>query len=330
LFLKKLFNILVSGGFYNETRKNLDLVIEKNHTQSEYFSASVGLGGDTLDGLAMWCAILLVAVLLVLSIPTSIALWNLWQSNRNFDGLILVPFMCGLILFKTRDEFSSVKPKAIKKYICILPATLAAMVVTSNCGLSRISGILLVSNLLIVFLSIFGLANRKLFVGPFILLILMIPPPQSAIDFLTVNLQRFFSIFMETVLYGFSDHFVKREGFAFWFSDLDYSMVIGPECSGLRSLLGLTIMSSFFVVFHRHKIFTAAFLLLAGVITALMLNFARVLATMQLRINKLEEYASGSWHSVLGALVFMIGCVILIRFSRFLKSADLKSRRENK
>ena len=71
-------------------------------------------------------------------------------------------------------------------------------------------------------------------------------------------------------------------------------------------------------------------MILAGVTAALVLNFLRIVATMQMRISGLEEYSVGSWHCLLVIAVFMIGCVILSRSSRFLKPVDLKDHTEKK
>jgi hypothetical protein len=68
----------------------------------------------------------------------------------------------------------------------------------------------------------------------------------------------------------------------------------------------------------------------ADVATALVLNFLRILATMQMRISGLEEYSVGSWHGFLGIAVFMTGCVVLSRLSRFLKPIDSKDYKRKK
>ena len=266
----------------------------------------------------------------MLSVPVFKGLWQLWHSDKNFDGLLLVPFFCGFILYRTKDEFARCRPKQVKWILYLLPAALGAMFVASNCNLPRIAGLLLTANLLIASFAILGYSNYRLFVGPLIFLILMIPPPQWAVDFAVVNLQRLFSEVMEIMLLSFSDSFLERYGFEFWFAGMDYPMIIAAECSGIRSLLGFVIMSSFFAVFDRHSIITAILMISAGIITALALNFLRILLTMQMRISGLEEYSVGSWHGLLGIAVFMIGCVVLSRLSRFLKPIDSKDHKEKK
>jgi len=272
----------------------------------------------------------LLLIIGLLSVPVFRGLWQLWHSDKNFDGLLLVPFFCAFILYRSKDEFVRCRPKQVKWILYLLPVSLGAMFVASNCNLPRIEGLLLAVNLLITSFGILGYSNYRLFVGPLIFLMLMVPPPQLAVDFVTINLQRFFSTIMEAMLSGFSGLFLERHGFEFWFAGMDYPMIIAPECSGIRSLLGFVIMSSFFAVFDRHSIITAILMISAGVITALALNFLRIFTTMQLRVSGLEEYSVGFWHGLLGMVVFMIGCLVLGRLSRFLKPIDLKDHKEEK
>jgi exosortase len=272
----------------------------------------------------------LPAALLAVSIPAFTGLWRLWHCSRNFDGMILVPFMCGFILFKNRNKFASSVFKPIKNVLYLLPATTGAMLAAWAYDLPRISGLFLVFNLLAASLGIFGYSNWKLSAVPLIFLLLMIPPPQEAVDFVTVNLQRLFSTIMEFVFSGFSDSFLERRGFEFWFDSIGYPMVIVPECSGIRSLLGFVIMSSFFAVLDRHSIAAAILMITTGAATALVLNFLRIFVTMQMGLGGLEQYTVGSWHGFLGIAVFAVGCVTLSRISRFLKPLNQQNQKEDR
>jgi exosortase len=238
--------------------------------------------------------------------------------------------MCGLIFYKSKDEFALCRPKHVKPLLYLLPISLGVMLVAWTYGFLRTAGMLLAANLLIATFGFLGFSNYRLFVGPLLFLILMVPPPQSFVNFLTLNLQKLLSTVMEMVLLSFSGLFLERHGFEFWFSGMDHPMIIAPECSGIRSLLGFVIMSSFFAIFDRHSIAGGILIILAGTATALTLNFLRILVTMQLRLNGLAEYSVGFWHGLLGIVVFAIGCLILSRFSRFLKPLNQQNHRENK
>ena len=283
------------------------------------------------NSVTAWHYFVPLAVIMGLSaVPVLSGLWGLWHSDKNFDGLLLVPFMCGLIFYKSKEDFTQCNPKQVKHILYLLPISLGAMLVASTYGFPRIAGLLLAVNLLIASLGFFGFSNYRLFAGPLLFLMLMVPPPRWTVDFVTVNLQEFFSAIMEAILFGFSNLFLERHGFEFWFTGMDYPMIIAPECSGIRSLLGFVIMSSFYAVFDRHSIAGAILLIAAGATTAIVLNFLRIFATMQLRLNGLAEYSVGFWHGLLGIVVFAIGCLTLSRFSRFLKPLNLQNHKEDK
>jgi len=101
--------------------------MEKSYTQSVCSSASA-MSGNGANSLIVWRKVWLpAAALLTVSIPAFTGLWRLWHCGRNFEGLMIVPVMCGFILFKSRNEFASSVFKPIKKVLYILPATTGAM-----------------------------------------------------------------------------------------------------------------------------------------------------------------------------------------------------------
>jgi len=257
-------------------------------------------------------------------------LWCLWHSDTNFEGLMLVPVMCGLIFYKSREDFALCTPIPTKRALYVLPVVLGIMFITSNYGYPRIAGLLLVVNLLIASFGILGYSNYRLFAGPLIFLMLMVPPPLFVIDFITVNLQGLFSQMVEAIFLCCSDSYGGRYGCVFWFTELDHPLIIAPECSGIRSLLGFIIVSSLLAVFDRHSIVTTILMISAGVATALVLNFLRILATMQMRLSGLEEYSVGFWHGLLGIAVFMIGCLALNKLSKFSTPIAPKNHKEKK
>ena len=278
--------------------------------------------------LSLWPGIFFLStVLCMLSIPTFCGLWKLWNSDKNFEGLMLVPCMFALILFKSKDELFSVEGKSIRMLLYIFPVTSSIMLIFSMNGYIRPAGLLFVINTAILFFTVYGFKAKKLLSGPLLFLMLMVPLPHNTIDFLTVNLQRFFSFVMEMFLSVFSSSFVERDEFAFWFDGLDYPMIVSPGCSGMRSLWGFAVMSLFFAVFNRHKLSMTVLIFVMGVIVALFLNFARIMVTMQFALHGFEDYSVGRWHGLLGIAVFIAGSATLSKFSRTLRAIEAGKKR---
>jgi len=160
---------------------------------------------------------------------------------------------------------------------------------------------------------------RKVLWGPFLFLVLMIPPSDVIMKFMTLFMQRLFALLVEGLMSVLSSGYVEREGFTFWFSG--YSLPIGilPECSGLRSLIGLFIVATFFALWHRLNY--RHFLILAnlGIVLALGLNLLRIIITIELRLHGYKDLSVNQWHGYLGILVFLVGFLILGRSSAFLQ-----------
>jgi hypothetical protein len=120
------------------------------------------------------CFAVLAVIIGLLAFPVLKELWHLWHSgDKNFDGLLLVPFIYALIFYRSKDEFTQCSPKYVKWLLYLLPAILGVMFVVSNYDLPRIAGLLLAVNLLVAFFGIFGYSNYRLFVGPLIFLMLI-------------------------------------------------------------------------------------------------------------------------------------------------------------
>ena len=279
--------------------------------------------------LSLWPGIFFLStVLCMLSIPTFCGLWKLWNSDKNFEGLMLVPCMFALILFKSKDELFSVEGKSIRMLLYIFPVTSSIMLIFSMNGYIRPAGLLFVINTAILFFTVYGFKAKKLLSGPLLFLMLMVPLPHNTIDFLTVNLQRFFSFVMEMLLSVLSISFLRRDGFVFWFEGLDNPMIVTDQCSGFSSLWGFVIISLFFAVIGRYKLPKTLMLLITGIIIALALNLARIMITVKLRLCAPGDYSVGRWHSLLGMAVFLIGCVVLSSLSKFLKPVCLAGKKE--
>lgn len=303
--------------------------------QKEGGSMSVSLARNRLDNKiadpltgangskSAWCLLVVLVVLLcVLAVPVFSALWRLWNADKNFTGLMLVPCMCGFILLRHRNNLAAIMPASVWRVLYILPVLLAGMVTLSLYGYIRLSALLFILNMLIISFGVLGPAAGKVLLGPLLFLALMVPPAQHCVDFLTVTLQNMFSFAMGLSLPLLTDRLAEHSGFTFWFVGMDYPMVIAPECSGIRSLLGLLVVSSFFITLDKHKLRAALILLIAGVTLALSLNLVRIMVTMQLRLNGLADYSLGAWHGNLGKVVFVLGYLVLSRLSRSLKRAD--------
>lgn len=265
--------------------------------------------------------LLLAVVFILLSVPVFANLCTLWSSDKNFDGLMLVPILCGIALLKSRQNLGQISLRMSKSALCILPATLV-MMAASYYDYTRIAGIIFIANLVIISFGIVKIENIRLMVPLFLFLLLMIPLPQMMVDIITNFLQHILSLAAEAVLTIFCRGFIGRDGFVFRFADINHPMFIAPECSGFRSLVGFTIISSFLSIIDRHKFSDSILLIIIGTATAIVLNLLRIITTMALKINGFDRFTEDSWHGLLGILVFAVGCMILSKTSKCMRMLE--------
>lgn len=278
------------------------------------------------SGQTLWlCTFLLTC----LAMPVWIGLWGLWHSNKLYEGLSLVPIVFGLILYRNKEELVPDAFGQSKWILAILPITLTIMFLCSENDQPHVAGVFLVVNYFVLFLGILGCSKWRSFIGPILFLILMIPLPQYVADYATLALRAFFSRIFESIFITFYESYSGRHGFEFWFTNLPRPLIIAPECSGVRSLLGFIVMSLFFVVLDRHSFIATSLIIITGVTTALILNFLRILVTMQLRLHGFQEYSIGFWHGLLGIAVFVIGVLVITKLSSWI-SIPASNEKESK
>lgn len=279
-----------------------------------------GLSSQKSFGLFFTAAeLLLSAFFVLLSVPVFVNLYKLWSSDKNFDGLILVPILCVIVLLKSRQKLGHISLQISKSGLCIFPAALVMMAAASYCNYTRVAGLIFIANLAIISFGILKIENIKLMVPLLLFLILMIPLPQMMVDMITNFLQNILSLATEAILTIFSQGFIERKGFIFCFANLDHQMFIAPECSGFRSLVGLTVISSFLAIVDRLKCSSAVLLIIIGTATAITLNLFRIITTITLKINGFERFTEDSLHGLLGILVFVAGCMILSKASKCIR-----------
>ena len=258
-----------------------------------------------------------VALVITSATPVLIGWYEPCSSSEDIQGLVLVPFLVGVVLYKFRGDFTRVEVTICK------PAGFAAAIAFGLMHWANYAGYVRFACLLLVTLGLLclgwlGTRAANLFCGPLCLLACMIPPPDWIIDFVTWALQHLQSNVLDLLLPLMARDYV-RDGFAFLFEGINRTLTVGKECSGIRSLLGIIVMAVSFSVFDRATLWKAVLFVVSACGIAICLNFVRVVVAVQLRINSHEEYAVGAWHGYQDIAVFFIGVMFLNKLSAVFK-----------
>lgn len=269
-----------------------------------------------------------IGAVVVCGLPILRGLWSLWNSCEDFKGFLLIPVLSALVLFKSKRNFAIIAYEPNKKYFLMLLPTIGLMLSACNADYLRLAVLLLIVNIFLVFLGILGYEAGKMFLKHFLFLVLMIPPHQRFLDLVIPELQHLFSAVLATLESLFSGRYIGRDKFDVWFDNQNLLFTIAPECSGIRSLYGFVIISCFMVLRDGHKLSGMLVMIISGIFVALMLNLVRIIITVELRSHGLQEYSVGRWHGWLGIVIFVLGYLVLSKYSRYSHMTTARSERE--
>ena len=260
-----------------------------------------------------------LAAILLMAIPILDGLFARLWSDETFKGLSLVPLMAISLLYRKRNEFSK---EAISHSIPLYYASAGAAVLmlwVFFAGSVRLAGYLFVISLILLFFGSLGKKMGRACLGPLVFMSLMVPPYNGLANEVTLMLQHIFSFTVDLLAPLFSSDYIGREEFVFWFMNYDIPIVIAPECSGIRSLLGMLIIGLYLVIMDHLPLGKTTVMILTSIAVALTFNLIRIIATIELRLCGLETFARGRWHGLFGIGIFLLGFVILDKLSKRLR-----------
>jgi len=284
----------------------------------EAIESSPSTGKSVSPWLMFWFGGLLV---MLAGVPVWVGLWRLWFSNEVFNGLVLVPILACIVLLARRKQLAKVDARPVPTVCYAIHATLVLMLSASFAGQARLAGILLVVCLGLLGLRCLGKEIGRMLLVPYLFMLLMIPPHDHIVDSVTLALQKAMTLLANGWFAIFSERLIGSDGSDFYFAQYDGLLEIGPECSGVRSLLGMIVAALFFAAKDRLSFLKTVFLTVGAMGVALSFNFIRVLVTMQLHLDGWKEYASGGWHGLFGMFVFVMGIATIQVLCNHLSSA---------
>lgn len=260
-----------------------------------------------------------LAAILLMAIPILDGLFALWWSDETFNGLSLVPLMAISLLYRKRNEFNK---KAISRFMplyCASAGVAVLMLWVFFAGSVRLAGYLFVISLILLFFGSLGKKMGRACLGPLVFMSLMVPPYNGLANEVTLMLQHIFSFTVDLLAPLLSSDYIGREGFILLFMNYDRPIIIAPECSGIRSLLGMLIIGLYLVIMDHLPLGKTTVMILTSIAVALTFNLIRIIATIELRLCGLKTFAEGRWHGLFGAGICLLGFVILDKLSKWLR-----------
>jgi exosortase len=234
-------------------------------------------------------------------------LWSWFNHSNNSHG-VLVPFITLYFIWQKRKDLRSAEISSSWWGMLILAVTLGFYLLGYLGGIALVMRLSLVSSICGLVLYVLGRQTFRILLFPLLFLFFMVPVPDSIETLIAFPLQ-LFATKVSAALIGFLSIPAYREGNMLYFAQTQ--LEVAEACSGIRSMISLTMLSVIFVYLTPRGWRVRIVILLSAIPIALAANILRVSGTGVLAHFFGSGVAVGFLHEFSGLAVFAFGIVIL-------------------
>ncbi|MDW7774277.1 MAG: exosortase/archaeosortase family protein [Desulfobulbaceae bacterium] len=251
----------------------------------------------------------LFAAWFILFIPVSRDLWHTWLNDENNSHGILVPLICLYFIWRKKEDLQAVPYSSSWWGGLVLGISLLIYVVSFAGDLAFVARLMMVASLMGLIIYNYGKDFFKVVIFPVSFLVFMIPIPASVIQLISLPLKFFATTISAAVIRMFSIP-VLQEGNMLYFAQTQ--LEVADACSGLNSIVALTMLSVIFAYLTKKGIPAKIILLASAIPLALFVNIVRVSGTGILAHYFGDGVAQGFFHEFSGMAIFFAGFLILL------------------
>lgn len=253
---------------------------------------------------------LYVAVFIFLAVyaPIFPELWESWMEHSNNSHGVLVPIISLYLIWMNKDKLERTDKSSSFIGLVVVVFSLILYLVSLSGGIVFVSRIMMVVTLIGIVLYLYGLERFKIVAFPVCFLVFMVPVPYSIISLVSLPLQTFATT-VSANLISMVHIPVVQEGNMLYF--VQTQLEVAEACSGIRSIVALTMLSCLFVYLSNSGRWQKLIILLSAIPVALIANILRVTGTGILAHFYGERVARGFLHEFSGMAVFAFGLVVL-------------------
>jgi len=268
---------------------------------------------ESTTGVAMTNAIKLRFLILLMLwaaafYPIYPSLVQTWLNHSNNSHGILVPLISLYFIWQKRGKLRQTEISSCNWGVVILASSMGFYLLSYAGSIAVISRSMIVFSLIGLVLFALGKTIFKLLAFPLFFLIFMVPVPDSILNIVAFPLQLFATKISSHIIAALSIP-VYKEGNMLYF--VKTQLEVAEACSGLRSIMALTMLSVIFVYLSDKGWLRKVILLASAVPLALIVNIIRVSGTGILAHFHGEKVARGFLHEFSGLAVFAFGFILL-------------------
>jgi exosortase len=255
-----------------------------------------------------WKISILLLAWAVLFYPVVPPMVETWISHSDNSHALLVPLISLYFFWQKREEIRSIPLSSSMWGWMILGVSLAVYLVSFAGGIAFLARMMMVSSLLGLLWCCLGTQMVRSLAFPLAFLVFMVPVPDSVLGMVSYPLQLMASK-ISVDLITLCSIPVYREGNMLFF--LQTRLEVAEACSGIRSIMSLTMLSVIFAYLLQSGRWQKIVLVISALPIALLANIVRVTGTGILAHFFGDQVAQGFLHDFSGMAVFASGMVIL-------------------
>lgn len=231
-----------------------------------------------------------------------------WLNHSDSSHALLVPLISLFFAWQKRQELSRVEISTSLWGGLLLAVSLGVYLVSYAGGIAVFARMMIVTSLFGLLWGSLGWSAVRVLAFPLGFLMFMVPVPDTLLNMVSFPLQLLATRISAEVI-QFSSIPVYRDGNMLYF--VQTQLEVAEACSGIRSIMSLTMLSVLFAHLSGNGWWRKAILILAAVPIAMLANILRVSGTGILAHFFGDLVARGFLHEFSGLAVFAFGLGML-------------------
>lgn len=259
--------------------------------------------------LSLTAKLMLIAAVLAVAFPTMrVVARESWATEQGAHGPLVL--LTGLwLLFRAWRHVGPIAPPPLWRPVVLFVPLLALYVVARISQVVEVEGYVMYALLLTFAYALVGGAVLRRLAFPIAYLAFLFPPPDTVVWSLTLPMKIAVTEAAVWLLHLF-DYPIGYSGV--WIQVGQYQLLVAAACSGLNSIISLSVLSVFYIYIRRAgDPIRAAALALLIVPVAMAANVVRVLILILLTYHYGEATAQGFMHNFAGFTMFIAALMIL-------------------
>lgn len=231
-----------------------------------------------------------------------------WSTEQGAHGPLVL--LTGIwLLVRARRHAAPIAPPPLWRPVAVMLPLLALFVVARISQTVEVEGYIMYAVLLTGAYAVFGGPFLRSIAFPLFYLVFVFPPPETVVYAMTLPMK--IAITKAAVgLLAMCGYPIGYSGV--WIQVGQYQLLVAAACSGLNSIISLSVLSTFYIYVRRSGDIARALLLALFIVpVAMAANLVRVLTLILLTYHAGEATAQGFLHNFAGMTMFVAALLIL-------------------